>query len=57
MNRNQLEKLREWVKAEAEYAVFDHDEDDEGYRGAAYAEKMEADNKFEELVESLGGGS
>ena len=47
-----LELLREWVKAEIEYAIADNEEDEEGYRGSAYIEKEEADKAFKKLSDS-----
>jgi hypothetical protein len=51
MTIDELMKLREWVKAEIEYAIFDKQEDSEGYIGTAYAEKRLAEQKFKELYE------
>jgi hypothetical protein len=55
MTREQLTLLREWVRAEIEYAIECREEDSGGYRVSVNKERDYADTLFERLVSGGAG--
>lgn len=53
MNEETINLLREWVKAEIEYAIASNEEDSSGYRVSALGERNVADRLFGELKTKL----
>ena len=46
MNDDQLEALREWVRAEIDYEMASNEEGADGYRQSAHNERDYAENCF-----------
>lgn len=53
MTNEQLEAMREWVRAEIAYAIAYSTTDEEGYHGSCRREEKEADQAFEKLKSTL----
>lgn len=53
MSDKQLEALREWVRAEIQYALAQGEEGSDGYRGSAHAERDVAERLFDALRVSV----
>lgn len=49
MTDEQLEKLREWIRAEAWYAVCRNEVESDGYFSSAVTEEKEADRLYDEV--------
>jgi len=45
-----LELLRNWIRAEIEYAMACHEVDESGYRQSGHSEEREADRLFNLLL-------
>ena len=51
LNKDNLELLREWIRAEIEASIASNREDSEGYLESGYFEYIEADKLFNNMVE------
>ena len=53
MNKYQMEALREWVRAEIEYAMASNEEGSDGYRQSAHSERDYAENCYQKMVKQV----
>lgn len=54
MTNEQLNKLREWIQAEAHYAVCRNEVESDGYFSNAVTEEKEANRLFDEVKSIFG---
>lgn len=50
MTRDQLEVMREWIRAEIAYETASNEEGSDGYRQSAHGERDYAENCFQLLI-------
>ena len=53
MDKEDLELLREWVKAEIDAAIADHEPGSDGYFGTGYGQRKEAERLFIQIVDKF----